>query len=132
VDLEVGEAVDDVDARLLERARPLDVALLVEARLELDDADALLAVLRRLDQRRRKRGVVARAVHGRLEGRDGGVLGGGAYEGLGARRERVIGMLDDDVGGRDLAEEVAVLGLASRRWVWGTQGSYLRSGRSSW
>ena len=47
VDLQIGEAVDDVHARLLERTRPLDVALLVEAGLELDDADALLAVLRR-------------------------------------------------------------------------------------
>ncbi len=50
VDLHVGEPVDDVDARLLERARPFDVAALVEARLELDDADALLAVLGRLDE----------------------------------------------------------------------------------
>ena len=45
MDLEVREAVDDVDARLLERARPLDVAPLVEARLQLDEADALLALL---------------------------------------------------------------------------------------
>ena len=46
VDLHVREAVDDVDARLLEPARPLDVPPLVEARLQLDEADGLLALLR--------------------------------------------------------------------------------------
>ena len=100
VDLHVREAVDDVHARLLERARPLDVAPLVEARLELDDADALLAVLGRLDQRRRERRVVARAVDGRLQRRDGGILRGGAHERLDARGERVVGVLHDDVARR--------------------------------
>ena len=47
VRLQAEEAVDDVHAALLERARPLDVALLVEARLELDDGGHLLAVLGR-------------------------------------------------------------------------------------
>ena len=48
-------AVDDVDARLLERARPLDVRLLVEARLQLHEADRLLAALGRADERRDER-----------------------------------------------------------------------------
>ena len=47
VRLQAEKAVDDVNAGLLERARPLDVALLVEARLELDDGRHLLAVLGR-------------------------------------------------------------------------------------
>ena len=111
VDLQIREAVDHVDARLLERASPLDVPALVEAGLQLDDADALLAVLGRLDQRRRERRVVARAVHGRLQGRDRGILGGGADEALDARPERVVRVLDDDVGRGDLGEDVAVLGL---------------------
>ena len=38
VDLEVGKPVRDVDARLLELSRPLDVAELVEACLQLDEA----------------------------------------------------------------------------------------------
>ena len=38
VRLQAHEPVDDVHAHVLERARPLDVALLVEARLELDEA----------------------------------------------------------------------------------------------
>ena len=63
VDLEAGEAVDDVDARLLEGARPLDVAALVAARLDLDEADGLLAALRRVDRAR------ARAACRRSSGR---------------------------------------------------------------
>ena len=70
VDLHVREPVDDVDARLLERARPLDVAPLVEARLQLDDAHALLAVLGGAHQGRGECGVVARAVDGRLQRHD--------------------------------------------------------------
>ena len=40
-------AVDDVHARLLQRARPPDVRALVEARLELHQAHRLLAALGR-------------------------------------------------------------------------------------
>ena len=66
VHLQIRHAVDDVDARALERPRPLDVAPLVEARLQLDEADGLLALLGRLDERgERRRGVVG-AVDGRL------------------------------------------------------------------
>ena len=50
MDLHVGEAVGDVDSRLLERARPLDVAAFVEPRLELDEAHRLLALLGALDE----------------------------------------------------------------------------------
>src|SRR6266540_981913 len=39
VDLERRKSVDDVNARRLEGSRPLDVAALIEARLELDQAD---------------------------------------------------------------------------------------------
>ena len=49
VDLHVREAVDDVHARLLQLARPLDVAPLVEAGLQLDEAHRLLAVLGAVD-----------------------------------------------------------------------------------
>ena len=50
VDLQVGEPVGDVDACLLELPRPLDVAELVEPRLELDEAYRLLAFLGALDE----------------------------------------------------------------------------------
>ena len=56
---------------------------------------------------------------------------GRADERLDARRERVVRVLHDDVAARDLLEEVVVRPGASRRWVYGTHGSYFRSGRSS-
>ena len=45
--LQPDEAVDDVHARLFQRAGPLDVRLLVEARLQLDERHHLLARARR-------------------------------------------------------------------------------------
>ena len=51
VRLEADHAVDDVAAGLLERAGPLDVGLLVEARVDLDDDEHLLAGLGGVDQR---------------------------------------------------------------------------------
>ena len=48
--LETDEPVDDVGARLLELACPDDVRLFVEARLDLDEDDDLLALLRGPDQ----------------------------------------------------------------------------------
>ena len=104
VDLEAGEAVDDVDARLLERARPLDVAALVAARLDLDEADGLLAALRGVDQRRHERRVVARPVHRRLD-RDHLGIGRRAVDvRLEARRERVVGVVDEEVARADRGE----------------------------
>src|SRR5215208_2638376 len=55
VRLQAGDAVDDVHAGLLQRSRPADVRALVEARLELHQADRLLAPLRGLDQTRDQR-----------------------------------------------------------------------------
>ena len=106
VDLHVREAVDDVDARLFERARPADVPPLVEARLQLDDADGLLALLRRLDQCGCDRRVLARAIDRRLQCDHVIVAGGGADERLDARSERVVRVVDDDVSARDLGEEL--------------------------
>ena len=109
VHLQIGEAVDDVHARLLERARPLDVAVLVEASLQLDEADALLAVLGALDQRRHERAVATRAVHRGLH-RDHVRIGrGGLDEGLEAGRERLVRLVDEEVAAADLGEEVARL-----------------------
>ena len=86
VDLEVGEPVDDVDTRLLHRARPLDVATLVEAGLQLEQADGLLPVLRTFDQRRDELRLVARPVHGRLDRDHFRVVRRRLGEGLEARR----------------------------------------------
>ena len=53
VRLEPDDAVDDVDAGLFQGVGQLDVALFVEPRLELDEADDLLAGLGGADQRAR-------------------------------------------------------------------------------
>ena len=52
VRLQPDEPVHDVRARLLEHAGPFDVRLLVEARLQLDERDHLLARFGRLHERR--------------------------------------------------------------------------------
>ncbi len=107
VDLQVVEPVDDVHARLLEGPRPLDVQPLVEACLELDEADALLARLGGLDQRGNDRRVLARPVHRRLDPDRVGVDDGRSYERLDRRRERVVWEMDEDVALADLVEELA-------------------------
>src|SRR5437763_2826386 len=62
VRLQSDDAVDDVHARLFEALRPLDVVLLVEARLEFDERRHLLAARAGLDERLRDGRVLARAV----------------------------------------------------------------------
>ncbi|MEY9487737.1 hypothetical protein RKD26_003531 [Streptomyces calvus] len=49
--LEADQAVDDVAAGLLQLARPLDVGVLVEAGLDLDQDEDLLAGLGGVDER---------------------------------------------------------------------------------
>jgi len=79
-----------VDARLLELLRPLDVRPLIEAGLELDQADRLLAALRRLDQRRDERRVGTGPVDGLLDREDVGIDDGLLDEiGRASCRERV-------------------------------------------
>ena len=75
VRLEADEAVDHVHAGPLERARPLDVVLLVEARLELDEHGDLLAVLGRARERGDDRRVGAGAVERLLDGEHVRVVG---------------------------------------------------------
>ena len=105
MDLHVGEAVDDVHPRLLELARPLDVPTLVEAGLQLDEADGLLSVLGAVDQRRDQGAVVRGAVDGRLHRDHVGVGCRGGGERLEARPERLVRLMDEDVAPADLVEE---------------------------
>ena len=132
VDLEIWKPVDDVDAGLLERARPADVAVLVEACLELDQRHALLSSLRGLDERRHHRRVLARPVERRLERDDRRVARRCLEEGFEARHERVEWVMDEDVAAPDLGEKVVRVrrrreaGMGDR-----DPGSSFRSGRSS-
>src|SRR5919198_5898932 len=84
--------------------------MLVEPRLELDEGNALLSLLGRFDERRHERGVVARSIERRLQRDDVGIAGSGANVRLEARRERVEGVMDEDVAAADLREEIVRVG----------------------
>ena len=105
VGLEADDAVDDVDAGLLEHPGLVDVVLLVEPGLQLDQGRDLLAVLGGAGQRVDDRVGVGGAVEGHLDGQDLGVLGGLLDE-LDHGAERFVGMVDQDVplanGGEDV------------------------------
>ena len=116
VHLEVGEAVGDMRARLFQGSRPVDVAALVEAGLELDHAHALLALLGGPDQGRDQRRALAGAVDGRLQRHRVGVAGAGVDELLDGRGERVVGQVDQDVARIDGGEHrLAIAGRKPRR-----------------
>jgi hypothetical protein len=56
VSLEFDEAVDDLDAGALQIARPADIGLFVETRLEFDQRGDRFAGFRRFNQRLDDRG----------------------------------------------------------------------------
>ncbi len=109
VRLERREAVHHVHARALERARPADVAGLVEARLELDQHDRLLALLGRAHERRHHRRVARGAVDRVLDGEHVRVVDGLLDEALDRGREAVVRVVDEDVALADRAEDVGRL-----------------------
>ena len=90
VGLQPDLAVDDVAAGLLELAGPADVGRLVEARLDLDQRQHLLARLGGVDEGVDDRGVAGRAVERLLDGQHVRVGGGLLEEALHGRRERVV------------------------------------------
>ena len=71
--LELDEAEHDLGAGAFEIARPLDVRLLVEARLEFDQRHDRFAGFRRLGQRCDDRAVARGAVERLLDGDDIGI-----------------------------------------------------------
>ena len=95
--LELRIADGDVRARPFEFRRPVQVALFVEACLQLDDAGDLLAALRSTDQRADERRVVADAIHRHLDRQRLRIVGRVADESLDALVETLIWMVDDDV-----------------------------------
>src|SRR5262245_967080 len=103
-----------MDASLLQRSRPLDVAQLVEAGLELDEADRLLALLRTLDERADEDAVLARAVDGGLHRDHTRIAHGGLGEHLEARDERPVRLVHEDVPAAHLVEDLREGALGGR------------------
>ncbi len=123
VRLQARDPVDHVDAGLLELLRPSDVRPLVEAGLELHHADRLLATLGGVDQRRHQRRVRARPVDGLLDREHVGIGDRLLDEPLDRCRERVIGVVEEDVALANRGEDVALLGpLADEQARWGDGG----------
>ena len=106
--LPVGESVDHLHAGPLQLARPHDVLLFVEPRLELDDGGDRFARLGRVDQRPDDRGLLARAVERLLDRHDVRVLRCLLEEGD-HHLEAFVGMVDDDVLVADRGEAVPVM-----------------------
>lgn len=125
VGLEPDEPVHDVHAGLLELARPRDVRLLVEAGLDLDEGEHLLARLGGVDERLDDGAVAGRAVEGLLDGEHVRVGGGLLEEGLHARRERLVRVVEQHVLARHGLEDVGLaVGLA--RLELGVRRGHLR------
>ncbi len=112
--LQPHHAVDHVDALALEGAGPADVALLVEARLQLDEYRDVLAVGRGLHQLLDGRRVAADAVQRLLDGEHVRVVGGGAKE-LHHWVERVVRVVKQHVPVADGGEQLAAL-ETGQRW----------------
>ena len=106
VRLQADLPVDDVAARVLELAGPADVRLLVEARLQLDEHEHLLAGLGRVDQRLDDRGVAGGAVQRLLDRQHVRVVRGLLDEPLHGGGERVVRVVQEYVGAADRLEHV--------------------------
>ena len=107
VRLEPDDAVHDVDARLLERSRPVDVRLLVDARGELDERDDLLAGCRGTHQRANDRSFTfaGRPVNRLLDGEDIRIVRRLVDERLDRGREPVVGVVNEHVAARGAHRE---------------------------
>src|SRR5207245_10924242 len=110
VRLEADDAIDDVDADLLQLLGPRDIRLLVTARLQFDERHHLLAALGRADQRpddrtHRARGAIERL----LDGKDVGIVGRLVDEGFRRGGEGVIGVMDEDVPVLEGLEDIGLL-----------------------
>ena len=114
VDLQLRAAVEDVHPGPLQRARPLDVVALVEARLELDGHGHLLAVLRRGGQALDDVGAGAGAVERHLDRQDVRVRRRLPQE-REHRRKGIVGVVQQHVAGADGREHVAFHQLPRHR-----------------
>ena len=113
--LEAGEAIDDVDASLLQATGPGDVGLLVEAGPQLNDGGDLLAPLRRQFQGRRNGAALRHAIQGHLDGEDFGILRSLAHEAHDRLIEALVRVVEEDVlPGHGLKDGPRLLELGDR------------------
>ena len=105
VRLQLFHAVDDVHAGVFQALRPLDVAALVESRLQLDEHRHLLAALGRLDEPIDDGRVGADAVERHLDGDDARIVDRRVDERF-DRLERVERMMHQLIAVADLVEDV--------------------------
>ncbi len=116
--LQAQQAVHHVHAVFFQLARPLDVALFVEARFQLQQHRDLLAVFHRLQQGVHDRRVAAHAVERDLDGQHIGIVRR-LLQQADDRLERVEGMMQQDVatadGGEDVLFVVLQQGLPAAR-----------------
>ncbi len=108
VGLELDEAIDHLHAGAFQIARPFDVGLLVEARLELDQRGDGLAGFRRLDQRLDDGAVLGGAIERLLDRHDVGVGRGLAQE-LDHDVETLERMMDQKILGADGGKAIAAM-----------------------
>ena len=130
VRLQPHDAVDDVDARLLERLGPDDVVLLVEARLQLHEDGDLLAVLGRADERRDDRRFGPGPVERHLD-RERLRVVRRPLDHLDDRAEGVVRVVEEDVAGADRREDRGVGRGRRTGGTAGVNGGSFRSRRSS-
>jgi len=110
VGLEPDQAVDDMDAGLLQLPGPGDVGPLVETGLQLDERRHLFAGLGRPDQGLHNGAVTRGAVEGLLYGQHGGVGGGLLDEGDDRGGEGVVGVMHEHLAFAKHGKQV--LGIA--------------------
>ena len=115
VGLEPADAKGDVGADAFQFGRPMEIAFLVEARLDLHHAGHLLAPFGCPYQRFHERRVVADAVGSHLDQDRLRIIGCRTDEVLDARVEAFIRMMHQQVGGLHGGEDRA-LSLRQRRW----------------
>ena len=108
VGLQFDEAEHDLRAGALEVARPANIRLLVEARLELDQRGHRLARFRRLDERAHDRTVGRRAIERLLDRDDIGIVRR-LVEELHDDVERFVRMMDDEILLPDRGEAIAAV-----------------------
>ena len=97
VGLKTADAEGDVRADAFQFGRPVQIALLVEARLDFHDAGDLLAPFGGPDQRFDERRVVADAVSGHLDGNGLRIIGCRADEVLDAGVEAFVRVMHQQV-----------------------------------